>query len=691
MSHVMRSISKIRYPPGQVELLLVNNRPGPRLEDFSPQFTFRYRCVEEHKRGAAAARNRGIRESEGEWLLLLDDDVIVSPDLLREHMAMHARFEGSVVLGEVGAAPGTSILDGIHLGRTFTGQKHGEVLEYGTITCNLSLRKRDILAAGLFDEGFDIYGFEDLDLGFRLVHSLGLTLRYSSRALAWHYRKLTLEQAIENYFQAGIAFTRFIRKHPTSLLPHTAARISAHLRETLDRSAEFRPLMQGEAQDWLRQAEALQKHVDSEPHSDLTRTLIEKYGQMLHYAYYEGAFLSMRKMTDRRAPLLGRGIDELTPSHRGLAFLWHGPMNPFSGSGAGAPHYLTALGQLGYRLTPLDREDSSLTLKDVEPIRFHFFIHHGRIPAREHPAGPWKIQCASCETTLLPAGWAREFDRMHEIWVPSSFCRDVMRASGVKIPVTVIPICIDARRFRPRKLNRMIVPDHLYCFMSVSGFREQKGMDVLLKAYLSEFSRVDHVILVVKLCRLTEDPGGGTEHRAAAFIGKAKEKIGKKSYAPIMCYYDPIPAGEYPDFLNICDCYVCASRGEGFCLPAMESMHLGKSIIATAFGGQREYLTDENSWLIEFVMKDAHSRFIPYHRQGQWAEPSVEHLRHLMRTVYEKRYEADRKALKAGLDARTLWNTRTMRDRILDRITEVHSDYWSGMEHILMEHPIGTI
>lgn len=80
----LRSIAAAHWPASFEELIVVEN--GPRLgaeticQCWSTRLPLRY--VNEPKRGASHARNRGIAEASSEVLLLLDDDIRLAPGAL---------------------------------------------------------------------------------------------------------------------------------------------------------------------------------------------------------------------------------------------------------------------------------------------------------------------------------------------------------------------------------------------------------------------------------------------------------------------------------------------------------------------------------------------------------------------------------------------------------------------------------
>ena len=84
--YLARCIDSVRNSPcSSLEILLVNDGST----DDSPRLCSRYaaedrriRFITQQNQGVSAARNRGIREARGEWIVFLDADDFISPDFL---------------------------------------------------------------------------------------------------------------------------------------------------------------------------------------------------------------------------------------------------------------------------------------------------------------------------------------------------------------------------------------------------------------------------------------------------------------------------------------------------------------------------------------------------------------------------------------------------------------------------------
>jgi GT2 family glycosyltransferase len=151
--------------------------------------------LNEHNLGFAAANNRGAAVAHGEFLALLNNDLILTPGWLEPMLAAHARLgRRAGVVGNVQYRVDDGALDHAGIGLTPQGKiEHlralpksaGRLCEVFAVTAACCLvRREDYLAVGGFDEGF-VNGGEDVDLGLKLrargkrtVVALGSSVRH---------------------------------------------------------------------------------------------------------------------------------------------------------------------------------------------------------------------------------------------------------------------------------------------------------------------------------------------------------------------------------------------------------------------------------------------------------------------------------------------------------------------------------
>ena len=117
-----------------------------------------------------------------------------------------------------------------------------------------------------------------------------------------------------------------------------------------------------------------------------------------------------------------------------------------------------------------------------------------------------------------------------------------------------------------------------------------------------------------------------------------------------------------------CDCYVSLHRSEGFGLTMAEAMSIGKPVIATGYSGNVDFMTAENSYLVDYDIVRVGPDCEIYPADGEWAEPDLQQAARVMRSVYDDPAHARTLGEQARADiARLLSPEATgaaMRDRL---------------------------
>jgi GT2 family glycosyltransferase/glycosyltransferase involved in cell wall biosynthesis len=158
----------------------------------SVAYPFKLTYLYQKNQGAGAARRTGVEAATGEFLLLCNDDTIASSNLLVEHLQAHRDQRGKqvAVLGsfrhsdDVGKRA-LSVF--VNTSAFFFPQRTLKTDQFYDqahfVTCNISVRRATVLAAGNFDANFRVA--EDTEMGTRLVQR-GLKVVYRPEAIAWH-------------------------------------------------------------------------------------------------------------------------------------------------------------------------------------------------------------------------------------------------------------------------------------------------------------------------------------------------------------------------------------------------------------------------------------------------------------------------------------------------------------------------
>jgi glycosyltransferase involved in cell wall biosynthesis len=162
--------------------------------------------------GRSAARNRGIAEAAGTWLVYVDSDVLVTPGFMRGHAAVLRRA------GETAFSQGISVDVPYPVTPRNPGVAVRDPSRAYFDTKNVGVATRILREAGGFDPAFTEYGWEDLELGMRL-RDLGLKQQRAREAIGFHvhpaYRPEDLPRWIETEAQRGRMAAVFLARRPT--------------------------------------------------------------------------------------------------------------------------------------------------------------------------------------------------------------------------------------------------------------------------------------------------------------------------------------------------------------------------------------------------------------------------------------------------------------------------------------------
>lgn len=185
----------------------------------------RFRGFHGPHRGLAPAKNTGVNQAQGRWLLFLDDDLLLGSDSIPAHLQAidAARREPGRPQAFVGAVDWPEWLlrtrwDDLLANSPMlffqSAMRRGEDYNFRHfIGGHTSVPAELVRAAGGFNPRFGGLMHEDIELGWRLEQRFGLRVRRSD-ARGWHDHPLTVRQYFEREHRAGVAALRASEINP---------------------------------------------------------------------------------------------------------------------------------------------------------------------------------------------------------------------------------------------------------------------------------------------------------------------------------------------------------------------------------------------------------------------------------------------------------------------------------------------
>src|SRR5262245_39167298 len=92
LKRVLLHLEQQYYPLNDFEVVVVSDGSNDGTDAYlrTVSTPLRLIAVSQANQGVAAARNHGIQRATGELALFLDDDVVPTPQLIAEHVRVHA-------------------------------------------------------------------------------------------------------------------------------------------------------------------------------------------------------------------------------------------------------------------------------------------------------------------------------------------------------------------------------------------------------------------------------------------------------------------------------------------------------------------------------------------------------------------------------------------------------------------------
>ena len=284
------------------------------------------------------------------------------------------------------------------------------------------------------------------------------------------------------------------------------------------------------------------------------------------------------------------------------------------------------------------------------------------------------------EGDKVPKSWIDIFldERVTQIWVPSQHTKHAILNTlnfeeqpeldfSIQKKIKIVPHGVDLSIFKPnsqRKKDENLLKSHLeprseadednrdiravdadnhadtFIYLANKGFRGERdrgGLQYLFKAFNEEFNKDEPVELKVKI----------NSAYGIVNFGQEFKKLGlKKDGGRISIITDNLEYKDMHKFYEQGDVFVTTSQAESFNLPCIEAMACGKPVIATSFGGQSDFVNNENGWLLnEGTMKEVTWDLM--YEGVKWKEPNISEIRKTLRYVYENQEEVKTKSDKS--------------------------------------------
>ena len=236
--------------------------------------------------------------------------------------------------------------------------------------------------------------------------------------------------------------------------------------------------------------------------------------------------------------------------------------------------------------------------------------------------------------------WLDGFNHVDEVWVASEFTRACL-AEVSPVPVVVMPLPFVLPEPPPLGRAHFGLPEGRTIFLltfDVSSQTERKNPLGAIRAFRRAALPRETATLVLKYTNAEYDRDA---------VRRFHEEAEGLDVTMLDGY---MSRSELTALMNVSDCYLSLHRGEGFGMTMGEAMMLGKPVIATNYSGNVDFMTPENSYLVDYRIVPLTKDYGPYMRGFVWADADVPQAAQFIREVALNRAAAVEKGRAAQRD-----------------------------------------
>lgn len=252
------------------------------------------------------------------------------------------------------------------------------------------------------------------------------------------------------------------------------------------------------------------------------------------------------------------------------------------------------------------------------------------------------------EGDSIPLEWVNHCGLVDEVWVPTNFNLETFANAGLdRSLMRKVPLSIDTDFWNYNHPENRLASDRKkddpVRLLYICSLHRRKGLDKLVEAYFREFSEDDNVNLTISCFPirsggLTNQPIHDDESLLAYLKKQGSLLSGRKTKTPALCaHYKYWDEEDLRDLFLKADAYVSTERADGWALPVMQMMSLGKPTMLLGWGGSSEYASSDNAYLIPpgpLEPVDPHlSAATLWYRGQRWPQMNTEDVRAALRNI----------------------------------------------------------
>jgi glycosyltransferase involved in cell wall biosynthesis len=267
-----------------------------------------------------------------------------------------------------------------------------------------------------------------------------------------------------------------------------------------------------------------------------------------------------------------------------------------------------------------------------------------------------KIAISMLECNPIPDFWVEIINKIFDhIIVPCQWVKDTYLESGVKKPITVIPLIVDEPKLKKTTFN-----NKEFIFGSIGGLGEDKNLHKVAQAFGEIYGNNPRFKLILKI---------SSNQNEDLVLTKKIEVICNK-YRNIQLIWGFLKKEKLEELMIKFDCFVLASRGEGFSLIPRQAMKMNIPCLISYNSAHKELCDLKLATPIYTDIKTPSNYRCFGNFLGTKYDCTINDIKLAMKD-FVKNYQTHVKNLKQNQSLTNLWDQGVVKQQLISLINEL--------------------